>query len=139
MHRLFLDCSALRRAAQPTRDTKTLRSYGSNLPWVVRRLRSESGERFSRWLRHVRSAIPEVAKVRVVVREEDRHAYLIVRYADSCEVPSWSVPDGTLRLMAQTLLLYLRVPETIYLIEEPDSGVHPAEMQEVLTAVAQVH
>ena len=139
MRRLFLDCSALRRAAPPTRDTKTLCSDGSNLPWVVRRLRSESGERFSRWVRHVRSAIPEVAEVRVVVREEDRHAYLMVRYANGYEVPSWSVSDGTLRLMAQTLLLYLRVPETIYLIEEPDGGVHPAEMQEVLTAVAQVH
>ena len=135
---LFLDCAALRRAAPPTGDPKTLCSDGANLPWVVRRLQSESERRFSRWLGHVRSAIPAVAGIRVVVRDEDRHAYLMVRYADGTEIPSWSVSDGTLRLMAQTLLLYLRVPETIYLIEEPDGGVHPAEMQEVLTAVAQV-
>ena len=136
---LFLDCAALRRAAPPARNPKTLCTDGSNLPWVVRRLQAESERRFSRWLGHVRSAIPEVAGIRVVVRDEDRHAYLVVRYADGTEVPSWSVSDGTLRLMAQTLLLYLRAPDTIYLIEEPDGGVHPAEMQEVLTAVAQVH
>ena len=135
MRRIFLDCAALRRPAPATRDTESLCSDGSNLPWVARRLRSEDEKGFRSWIRRVRSAIPEVADLRVVVREEDRHAYLMVRYDSGYEVPSWAVSDGTLRLMAHTLRDSTLLPETLYLIEEPEGGVHPAEMQGVLTAL----
>ena len=132
---LFVDPAALRRPSPYSWDAKSLSSDGGNLPWVVRRLRSEDEEAFGHWLQHVRSALPEVEGVRVVVREEDRHAYLMVRNNAGHEVPSWSVSDGTLRLMAQTLPLYARSPEAICLIEEPEAGVHPAAMQEVLDAL----
>ena len=132
---LFVDCAALRRPSPYSRDTKLLSPDGGNLPWVVRRLRSEDEERFEHWLENLRFSLPEVEGVRVVVREEDRHAYLMVRYAAGHEVPSWSVSDGTLRLMAQTLPLHARSPETIHLIEEPEAGVHPEVMQDVLDAL----
>ena len=132
---LFAAPAALRRPSPYSLDAKSLSPDGGNLPWVVRRLRSEDEEAFAHWLEHVRSALPEVEGVRVVVREEDRHAYLMVRNNAGHEVPSWSVSDGALRLMAQTLPLYARSPETICLIEEPEAGVHPAVMQEVLDAL----
>ena len=132
---LFAAPAALRRPSPYSWDAKSLSPDGGNLPWVVRRLRSEDEEAFTHWLEHVRSALPEVEGVRVVVREEDRHAYLMVRNNAGHEVPSWSVSDGALRLMAQTLPLYARSPETICLIEEPEAGVHPAVMQEVLDAL----
>ena len=62
----------------------------------------------------------------------------MVRFRNGVEVPSWSVSDGTLRLMAHTLRFYASPPGTLYLIEEPENGVHPHEMQEVLTALAPV-
>ena len=135
VRRIFLDCAALRRPAPPTRDAKILSSDGSNMPWVARRLQTEDEERYRDWIGRVRSAIPEVAGIRVVVREEDRRAYLMVRYAGGYEVPSWAVSDGTLRLMAHTLRESRPLPDTLFLIEEPEGGVHPAEMQEVLTAL----
>ena len=135
---LFVDPAALRRPSPYSRDTKSLSADGGNLPWVVRRLRSEDEERFGHWLGDVRSALPEVEGVRVVVREEDRCAYLMVRHAAGLEVPSWSVSDGTLRLMAQALLFHADARDTIYLIEEPDAGVHPEVMQEVLDGVSQI-
>ena len=138
MRRLFFDCSALRRPSPPTRDTRTLCADGSNLPWVARRLQAEDEYRFGRWLGHVRSALPEIAEVRVVVREEDRHAYLMVRDRSGHEVPSWSVSDGSLRLLAHTLRLYVLLRDTLYLIEEPEDGVHPEIMQEVLDALSPV-
>lgn len=132
---LFVDPAALRRPSPYPPDTKFLSPDGGNLPWVVRRLRSEDEERFEHWLDSLRFSLPEVEGVRVVVREEDRHAYLMVRYAAGHEVPSWSVSDGTLRLMAQTLPFPARSPETIHLIEEPEAGVHPEVMQDVLDAL----
>ena len=138
MRRVFLDPAVLRRPAPPTRDTRTLSADGSNLPWVARRLSAEDEERFGDWLARVRSALEPVAGVRVVVREEDRRAYLMVRWRNGVEVPSWSVSDGTLRLLAHTLRFYATPPQTLTLIEEPENGVHPHEMQEVLTALPPV-
>lgn len=135
----FFDPAALRRPAPPTRDPRTLSADGSNLPWVARHLQSEDPERFGDWLGHVRSALEDVAEVRVVVREADEHAWLVVRYRNGVEAPSWAVSDGTLRLLAHTLRLYVTLPRTLYLIEEPEDGVHPHEMQEVLTALPPVY
>ena len=134
VRRIFLDCAALRRPAPPTRDAKILSADGSNLPWVARRLQTEDEEGFRSWIRRVRSAVPEVAGIRVVVREEDRRAYLMVRYESGTEVPSWAVSDGTLRLMAQALRDFT-LPDALYLIEEPEDGVHPLIMQEVHDAL----
>ena len=134
VRRIFLDCAALRRPAPPTRDSKILSSDGSNMPWVARRLQTEDEEQYRRWIRRVRSALPEVADLRVVVREEDRRAYLMVRYESGYEVPSWAVSDGTLRLMAHAIRDFT-LPETLYLIEEPEDGVHPIIMQEVHDAL----
>lgn len=139
VRRISLDCAALRRPAPPTRDARILSSDGSNMPWVARRLQTEDEERYRDWIEGVRSAIPEVADLRVVVREEDRRAYLMVRYESGIEIPSWAVSDGTLRLMAHTLRDSATLPDTLFLIEEPEAGVHPAEMQEVLTALPPVN
>lgn len=138
MRRSFLDPAALRRPAPPTPDARTLSPDGSNLPWVARHLQSEAPERFRDWLSQVRSALEDVAEVRVTVREADERAWLVVRYRNGVEAPSWAVSDGTLRLLGHTLRFYSTLPRTLTLIEEPEAGVHPHEMQEVLTALPPV-
>ena len=46
-------------------------------------------------------------------------------YAGGSKIPSWLVSDGTLRLTALTLPAYLTGLQGIYLIEEPENGIHP--------------
>ena len=50
---------------------------------------------------------------------------MIYEYEDGLKVPSWLVSDGTLRLTALTLPAYLPDLQGIYLIEEPENGIHP--------------
>jgi predicted ATPase len=54
-------------------------------------------------------------------------------------VPSWLLSDGTLRLMALTLLSFAASETTsdAYLIEEPENGLHPLAMQTMLEALSQ--
>lgn len=40
-------------------------------------------------------------------------------------MPSWLVSDGTLRLTGLTLPAYLADLQGIFLIEEPENGIHP--------------
>ena len=98
---------------------------GSNLPWVVARLRHKDQERHRAWIAHLQTALPDLVDITTFERPEDKHCYMIYEYEEGLKVPSWLVSDGTLRLTALTLPAYLTDLQGIYLIEEPENGVHP--------------
>jgi predicted ATPase len=110
---------------------------GSNLPQVVRNLQRDSAG-YEGWLEHLRTVIP-VKSVHVREREEDRHLYLEVEYAGGLRVKSWHLSDGTLRLLALTLLAYVPDNRSIYLIEEPENGIHPQAIETVFQSLASVY
>ena len=137
--RLFLDSVRMRQSSPPERRREAFFSDGSNLPQVIRKLRAENDTAFRAWLNHVRSALPEIQDVRVVEREDDRHCYLMLRYSSGVDVPSWTISDGTLRLLALTLPAYIQEPGKIYLMEEPENGLHPGVIQDVYDALSSVY
>ena len=53
-------------------------------------------------------------------------------------MPSWLVSDGTLRLFALTLPAYLRDMDGVYLIEEPENGIHPPVLETVVQSLVSV-
>ncbi len=63
----------------------------------------------------------------------------MVRYKNGIEVPSWIVSDGTLRLLALTLLAYLPEFTGAYLIEEPENGVHPAALETIYQSLSSLY
>jgi predicted ATPase len=72
-------------------------------------------------------------------REEDRSLYLLVEYKNGLFVPSWLLSDGTLRLLAQTLIPYLSEKDMIYIIEEPENGLHPQAIESVIQSLSSVY
>ena len=124
VQRFVLNSLNMRRPSPPTRVTG-FSPDGSNLPWVVARLREENAERYCEWIAHLRTALPDLEGITTFERPEDRHSYMIYEYAGGLKVPSWLVSDGTLRLTALTLPAYLVDLQGIYLIEEPENGIHP--------------
>ncbi len=115
------------------------RPDGSNLPWVVHKLRQDDPERFREWVRHVQTALPEVKDIDTGERAEDRSRYLLLRYGPDLIVPSWAVSDGTLRFLALTLPAYLRGVEGVFLIEEPENGIHPRAVEAMLQSLSAVY
>jgi hypothetical protein len=137
VERIILN-SLLIRKASPPGQMRGFKPDGSNLPWVVAGLQERNPARLREWVEHVRTALPDLEDVQTVVRSDDRHRYLILVYRGGLRVPSWMASDGTLRLLALTLPAYLEDFRGIYLIEEPENGIHPravATMHQSLSSV----
>ncbi len=133
---LVLDSLTLRKPSAPGMG-RGFKPDGSNLPWVVAELRKDA-ERFQKWLEHVRTALEDIIDITVIERPEDRHAYLVIHYANGAKVPSWLASDGTLRMLALTIPAYLTDLEGVFLIEEPENGVHPKALETVLQSLMSI-
>lgn len=135
---MVLSAQAMR-APSPPGAPRAFLPDGSNLPWAVEALRAARDGRFARWLAHVRTALPDLKSIRTLERKDDRHRYLILEYESGLEAPSWVVSDGTLRLLALTLLAYVPGTDGIYLIEEPENGIHPRAVETVYESLSSVY
>ena len=143
------------RQPSPPNQRRGLRTDGSNLPWVVFDLlkygnspprfeafiENHFGENstYINWINHLRTALPDLVGVRSEFRPEDRHRYLVLEYENGIRVPSWVASDGTLRMLALTLPAYLPPFHGIYLIEEPENGIHPKAIETVYQSLSSVY
>ncbi len=131
--------SRLMRNPSPPHLQRELRPDGSNLPWVVANLERRTPERHRAWIEHLRSALPDLANVTTIEREEDRHRYIILVYDGNLRVPSWLASDGTLRLLALTIPAYIAGFSGVFLIEEPENGIHPRAVETMFQSLSSVY
>lgn len=113
---------------------------GSNLPKIVGRLRDQEPRRFARWLEHVQLELRDVQDIEVRRREEDNALYLVLRYRGGYEVKQWGISEGSLRYLALTLLTYLpEEDKPVWLIEEPENGIHPQAVASVIESLSMLY
>ncbi len=117
----------------------TFQPDGSNVPLMVADLSLNHQERFTWWLGHLQTVLDDLQSIRVAERQEDRSRYLVLTYRHGLEAPAWMLSDGTLRMIALTLLAYLPPRDRIFLIEEPENGVHPRAIEAVFQALNSVY
>ena len=134
-----LDSEALRRPAPPRPFQYHPERDGSNLPWLVEKLKTEDRGAYQEWIAHVGTAIPELTGVNTILRPEDRHAYLMVRYASGLSAPSWTISEGTLRLLALTLPAYLSPRCQSILVEGPEKGIHPKALDTIFDSLYSIY
>ena len=138
VERIILN-SLLIRKASPPGQKRGFKPDGSNLPWVIAGLEESNPVRLREWIGHVQTALPDLENIRTVVRPDDRHRYLVLVYRGGLEVPSWMASDGTLRLLALTLPAYLDDFRGIYLIEEPENGIHPRAVETMYQSLSSAY
>jgi len=138
MQVLALDAGTMR-LPSPAGSPTSFLADGSNLAWVVHDLATNDANRLEAWIDHVRSSLPDLSSIRTQEKPEDRSRYLEVSYTSGFTVPSWLLSDGTLRMLALTLLAYVRAPAKLVLIEEPENGIHPRAVETVLQSLSSVY
>ena len=127
------------RAGTPAGHGKPRVYDGRDLAQTALQVAESSGQGLTNWIKHIQTALPDVETIRTVLRPEDSRRYLMVRYRNGIEVPSWALSDGTLRLLALTLLAYIANFGGVYLIEEPEIGVHPTAIETIVQSLSSVY
>ena len=130
-------CAARHRPALP----KRLIASGQNLPWLALDLRNSDPGEFAAWIDHVRTALPQVKSIRVHEREEDHYAYFSVEYAGGYNVTSSGLSDGTLRILALTIIPFLPkdAAPRLLVTEEPENGIHPRAIETVVQSLSMLY
>lgn len=142
-----LNSPAMRLPCSVTRPTD-LELDGTNLARVVGRLLGANGglgpywaepdSPVARWTDHLRYALPDLLNIGWARRQADNAEYLLLRYANGLEAPSWVLSDGTLRMMALTIPAFLPLESAVYMVEEPENGVHPKALEIVLRSLSTI-
>lgn len=122
-------------AGQP----RMIRDNAANLPWLILQLQQQNKMLFEAWVEHVKLALPNLTMIEAQEREEDRHAYLKLTYNGGYTVTSSGLSDGTLRILAMTILPYLRQAPAVICLEEPENGIHPRGIEIVLQSLSSMY
>lgn len=134
VHRIELNPAELRAPWPPSRERTV-----TALPWIVDELARKHPESLAEWISHLQVVLPDLKGISSIERPEDRHRYLLLEFANGTRLPSWMVSDGTLRLLALTVLAYIPGLRGIYLIEEPENGLHPIGIQAMMDSLSSVY
>ena len=131
------DPEALRSAAPPGLPER-LTASGQSLPWLALGLQDSAPGDFSSWIDHVRTALPQIKNIRAYEREADHYAYLSVEYEGGYRITSPGLSDGTLKILAVTLLPFLdmKTMPRLLVTEEPENGIHPRAIETVIESLS---
>ncbi len=135
---LVLNSLAIRKSSPPGQ-SRRFKMDGSNLPWVIDEFRKANIGRFNEWVTHIRTALPDIDDIKTNELPDIKHRYLKICYRGGVEIPSWMASDGTLRLLALTLPPYLPEFKGIYLIEEPENGIHPGAVETLFQSLSSAY
>jgi len=131
--------SVFMRRPSPSDAPRSFQADGSNLPIMVEELIAKHPQRFRWWIAHLQTILEGLEDVAVKERPEDRSRYLAITYRSGLQIPAWMLSDGTLRLLALTLIAYLPHRDQVFLVEEPENGIHPKAIEAVFKALTSVY
>lgn len=144
---LQLNSPAMRLPCAATRSVD-LDLDGTNLARVVGRLLGANGglgpywaqpdSPVQYWVEHLKFALPDLVSIGWARRQADNAEYLLLRHENGLEAPSWVLSDGTLRMMALTLPAFLPPEPAVYMVEEPENGVHPKALEIILRSLSTI-
>ena len=129
-----LNLPAMRAPQRPVGPDFKVALDGTTLPWSVLGLERKPAVH-QEWMDHIGGALPFLKDVRGRTQEADNHAYLEVAYDTGYSVRSNGLSDGTLTLLALSILPFLDNVPAFVAVEEPENGIHPKAIEVILESL----
>ncbi len=139
---LQLETSSLRQSDSTitTRNSR-LSERGKHLPATVARLQREAGEQ-SDLLQELTNEVAKLIEgVTEISIEEDTKRdllTLVMRKRDGSTLPARALSDGTLRFLGLAVLLLDKKTQSIICLEEPENGIHPEKIPDILDILRRI-
>jgi predicted ATPase len=114
-------------------DTETIRFQGEGghgLAGIYDRIFNQSAEDYLAIQNDVRKKFPHVGKI-LLSNVKGPNKAIAAELADGTRVPAQTLSEGLLYYLAFAALRYLERP-SVLLVEEPENGLHPARIEEVM-------
>ncbi|QDT47332.1 recombination protein F [Symmachiella dynata] len=136
-------------AAQDANRQFTMDRSGFSLPLVLDNILGEDRNNFNDLEIHFRQIFPEIESIKLrpepgffaaldnsqvvpeLKRADGKGLYFSFKDHE-LPIPASQVSDGVLLVLAYLAILYLPKPPRVLLIEEPENGIHPQRLREVL-------
>ncbi len=135
---LALDPAAMRKPDR-FQTSASVTASGGHLPATVNRLAAaaeasgaDAADVYAGITSRVAELVP-ITDVEVEVDEVRQLLTLVVREQSGVRLPAASLSDGTLRFLTLAVLLADPTSEGLICIEEPENGIHPAKMGEMVS------
>ncbi len=107
---------------------------GEHLAPILNALRRKNPKGFNRLLRRIKKLFPTVSSISIEGGGDRGSQSIRIHEQNGRDVSfnSRQVSDGVLRLLAVTSLLYVERLPSVITFEEPENGVHPQLIREVV-------
>lgn len=131
--RVRFDADALRQNSSLIPDSQSLRflsDRGAGLPAVYHRILGRGDEAFGRIRADVQRLFPTVDRVSFPAITQSELT-IEVHLRDGARVPAEHISEGLLYYLAFAALPFVS-PTSLLLVEEPENGLHPARIREVV-------
>lgn len=134
---LQLDPALLRRPV-PATASGVLNTDGSNLAAVLTQLKAETATEtrpngaLSDIVAELNNLIPGITRLEADLHEASREYRVELTMRDGLPFSSRVISDGTLRVLALLTLLYDPRHRGLICFEEPENGVHPARVKQLI-------
>lgn len=141
LYRLLQNIKVLRvdpiKAKQPSpsdHDPDELNEHASNLAAVLSRIQAKNSVLTEEILELITLIVPNLEKINTQAQKIDNETGILFKEKGTKEqFPAYLVSDGTIYSLAQIVMILDRHPNSWLLIEEPERGIHPQAIQELIS------
>jgi predicted ATPase len=120
-------------ARVPLKKTLALEATGRGLALVLTELSDHFPERFSQLNEELHRWMPQYGRILLDTPRDGERAFLLRQ--GQHRIPAASLSHGALLAVALLTLCYLPEPPAILGLEEPDRGIHPRLLRDVVDAL----
>jgi predicted ATPase len=109
---------------------------GLRLPGIYDSIMNRGDDSFSKIAQRTRDLFPTVRNVRLRTVSNSQKS-LEVELTDGTRVPAAQMSEGLLYFLAYAALPYI-APASILLVEEPENGLHPSRIRDVMNILKEI-